>query len=430
MEHLKISIIAFMAIIAISAATSSSIPYFPRTSDTIFNHLSGSSLRQECEANNFKVDFRQAQDSYKTLKSIPPTLGFAVVSGPGSAENRRSVMIICGLRGRHFISTEVCVQFVNKLCAGKIPDSSNTDYVVVPVVNAHSHDMLINLWPELRGMAARPWSEITSAVGTTNYRLIGEMAKGGIFKQRYEDSNTRAGANFDAIEERVFMCYDGSFHMTLLDQNFPHGWMERYAPDSARNTYVRHESSEMERACYDSLSINGRIAASDPETRILRNILVNGNQSFSLVIEVVQESVAGFLSPYESPVLSNIGEPDLRVQSVLDKSEARSISLASSHCPLAKCIGGVANVVRPDVMDFRSGTVCDLAIKNGAGAALVIQIGYISLESQQAELSDPLRGNVRALRDCLGPFVPHYDDSAKKMIDDWTTALSVASKKV
>lgn len=403
-----------------TAFAGSVFPYFPESNAKLEAFLNSSSLTSQCASQKISLELTQLRDNWKYFGTEEPKVDLLIAKGKNvnMDSSPRVVLIVCGFRARHFIATDVCINFIKSLCAGDVSESSSTVYMIAPMVNKRMRDFVMRLWPEFRGENPRPWGEVTDAVSDRNYRVLGEVTKGGVF----------AAQNYNPSDANAFKCFDGSYHLTLLDQNFPVGWMERLSTGAGGNVYTFHTDTEMEIRTYDSVSINGQIAASDPESRMFKSLLSNQHLRISLLIEVTQEAMSGVLSPYESPMLANVAGASDAIKKALQQSEARAASLAAKHCPTHSCLGGVANVARMSTMNYRSGTIGDLGIKTGAvDAALIIQIGHIQMGNQISELQDYSQGHARAIRDCLGPYTPHYQSTATKMIDDWTDLLKRAT---
>jgi len=365
-------------------------------------HLNSSSLAYDCRQNNIDIKVSALQDVFPYVGEREPVVDIATLE-PSVRKPTRTVLIVCGMRARHFLSTDICVRFIEQVCAGEVSGAHTTRYIVAPMVDRRVRDLMIDLWPEMRAESPRPWQEIYLQVPDTYRRVVSEIISGAADRP-----------------EQPYQCFDGSYHLTLLDQNFPSGWIERLSGFEAQLNYV---PTAVEDATLDRLSGNGQLRLSDPETRILMSHI--SVLKVDTVIEVTHGPVSAVIAPYESPILYATAE----AAPALDRSAAHAKDLAKNHCPVERCVGGTGNVISSGVMPQRSGTIGDSAIKMGLiDEALVIQVGHISMEDQVAALGAQRGAQEKVMRDCMGSFVPRFSDVADDMIEKWSDLLGAATR--
>lgn len=406
------ALIFVFALFIVNGFAGTVFPYFPKSSDEVLAQLNSTVLQDKCTGNKIKLAYAINSDRYPYIGDVEPTV-YALMAGHGDVS--RKVLVTCGWTARAFISTDVCLEFINQLCSGNVPDYHNTVYMIIPMVNQRMLEFVRALWPEFRGETPRSWDRIVAAVPPSYQRLLGEISDPQYYPKSSSSSQSANG-------NRLFNCFDGSYRMTRLDQNFPAGWMQRLATDSERNPFVRWQPTAEARRLEDIISINGRIPQSDPEARIINEFLSMRGQiwRWDVVIEVAQiGGVDAVLAPFESPV-SMVDQDDSDIASALKASRLRAEHLAENYCPSSRCLGGVARVARAKEMAFRSGTLADQAIYTGAAMALILQIG--PQPTQAGDGSGPA--------DCLKTYAPAYQDDASALVKKWTDLLIRATRKV
>jgi hypothetical protein len=400
-----------LMVIASSTSTSSLFPYFPRSSNRIIDHLNSTSLAQQCRQQKIDVSVMMFRDRFYHIGEREPLLHAVALTPTTQYKSTRTVMIVCGMRARHFMSTDVCVRFVEKLCAGEVDGVHLTNFIVVPMVNRRVRDLMIDLWPEMRGESPRPWQDIYFSVPDMYRRIVSEIISGAQYRQVHQH----------------YQCFDGSYHLTLLDQNYPAGWMQRLSDFESQLAYV---PTPLEEATSERISGNGQVSLSDPETRILINHV--SELKVDMLIELTQGPVAAVLAPFESPILSSAAAANSpEINSAIQKSLSHAESLAKNNCPSKPCVSGIGNIVSAGgSLPQRSGTIGDASIKLGlVEESLVVQIGHLTLEQQLELLADQRGAEQKVMNDCMSPYVPRFSDDADQLVEKWATMLGVATKK-
>jgi len=175
----------------------------------------------------------------------------------------------------------------------------------------------------------------------------------------------------------------------------------------------------------DRVSNNGRLAFSDPETRILQTLIEDARPS--ILIEVTT-GTEGVLAPFDSPSMLQVPIMD-SVQQAIDLSIHRANHLATNYCPVEKCISGAAAKARMATMGYRSGTIGDHAVVNGVGLVLTLQVVERNQQTQLDEILDMHLDAVSVMRDCLGPYMPMRTDHVILLARKWVDLLAKATKK-
>lgn len=399
--------------IAIVAATT---PYSPPTNQELWNELT-STLPALCAAHGNTLLADRVTDVYPYVGPEPISLPVVHVfrtpppprddvSNAGAAS---VVMILCGFEARGFVTTDICMLLLRRLCSRQLLSaaaSENREFVVFPYVNERGRELIMELWPEMTGQYSRSYSELLAQV-PSQYHRVTRLLFTGLGKEQHD---------LNGILPTV-QCFDGSVRMTLLNNNFATGWLPREA-------MVQTESfdylTDSEVVTMDRVSTNGRLAFSDPETRIIQAVLQKHLPNILIQVTLGKPAV---LAPYDaaSLALTQVANLPKAQRANFDASIAQASLFARQHCPASTtCATGMAAQVRTNSEPARAGTVGDYASTLGVSRIYVLQV---LANREPAKLLNTARSSNVA--DCIAPKTFATSDEAVLHAARWCELVEI-----
>jgi hypothetical protein len=301
----------------------------------------------------------------------------------------------------------VCMELLNRLCARPLPGAENIEYVVFPYVNERGRDLIMHLWPEMTGQYSRTYWDMMGQIPPQYWRTA-RLLFGGMGKM----------LNLEGLLPTV-QCFDGSMRMTMLSNNFATGWQ-------AREEVVQFQSfdylSGSDLTIMDRTSTNGRMAYSDPETRIIQATIQKHLPD--ILIEVTLGTPA-VLGPFDSQMLMTTQANSLSsaIRARFDASISQAASFAKHSCPEATCIGGSAANARLNADFPRTGTVGDFALMLGVSRAFVVQI-LANRQPANGVLNPDRSSNVL---NCIGPKTLQTAEESSAHAARWCDLIELIS---
>lgn len=374
-------IVFFAAFLVLSASAITS--YSPPTKQELWEELSNT-LPDQCAQHGNTFVAERVADVYPYIGPEPVTLPVVHLFREEALVNRAPsvVMILCGFDARAFATTDVCMTLLRRLCSKKLSSADNIEYVVFPYVNERGRELVMHLWPEMTGQYSRTYFDMLAQVPLQFHRV-----------SRFLFSGLGKEFNLERLLPTV-QCFDGSERMTLLSNNWDAGWQPR---DEAvqMNSYDFMTSADL--AVVDRISTHGRIAYSDPETRIIKSVIQKHLPDILIEVALGKPAV---LAAFDSPQLTMMQANALTntIRSHYDSSISQANSFARDSCPETSCAGGSAAHSRQNSEMPRTGTVVDYAMTLGISRAFVVQV--LATREPESVLNRDRSSNIA---DCISP---------------------------
>lgn len=390
--------------LVVAAAAADAPPYVPRSNEKLIADLNalcaGATAPVVCV-------LHPVWDTSPYLSELPVlTTVAAIQKGGDSAAHQneasmRTVMVVCGMTARGFVSSEVCAQFIRELCADRVPDMEHTRYVIVPFANERGRDFVQRLWTTYRhtesgggGGGGQPAKSLLQQQLPASHSLTLEA----VYSERLPTAPT------------YLACLDGTIRLALMQNNFPQGWAQR----SQFVMFEQHRNEpEDERFTHDTISSNGKLPLSEPETRIVRDLLTRVAPETLIVVGVGHPLLA---VPFDDPVLA--------ATSLLDNAQVSHLNKAlnrAKHTADGKLPAGYGAEVRRELELEQRGTLSDYAMT--AGVSYVYNAQVYRTAAGAAATSAPTG-------DCLYYWVPSTQHEVDTLAAEWVARVKLLSKRM